>query len=83
MMRFSRWVMIGAGGILTERVTLNGYLLGGYSGSQFLVQAVGLVQPAARSGCVCPGVTICVTSKADPRNQTIKYRIEFSHRMMN
>lgn len=54
----------------------SGWLLGGVKGSDFLVRAIGLVQPRARSGIVLPGVVLheSYCRGDDPRYTLIRYK---------
>jgi hypothetical protein len=54
--------------------SLCGWLFGGVSGSSFLIQARGLVQPRARSGVVLPGVVVNDYAYKDPRKTPIHYK---------
>lgn len=49
-------------------------LLGGLSGTEYLVSAVGLNQPAASKGVVLPGVTYDTSVKPNPSYTTIRYK---------
>jgi len=49
------------------------WLLGGVSGTSYLVQCDGLFQPSAGRGVVRPGVTID-PARPDPRIKTIQYK---------
>ncbi|KAK2995371.1 hypothetical protein RJ640_029003 [Escallonia rubra] len=57
----------------SESSPLSDYLLGGVSGTSFLVFALGLNQPRADRGVICPGVTASDGCQ-HPAVKTIRYK---------